>query len=127
MKKLCQFALVAGFWIVSACGGSGGYSGGNPTGPGTGGNINCPANNVCMGSAAFVPTSITVTKGTLVTFNNTSVVDHNIVFDAPLPAAVENPGSLPYGSSVGRTFATAGTYNFHCTIHGGMTGMVIAQ
>lgn len=125
MNKLCSKMLVAGVAIFFGCsGGSGGYQ--NPTDPGTGGDT-CPAGTVCMRAAAFSPTSLTVSNNTTVTFNNNSTVDHNVVFDTPIPAATSDIGLIAYGSSATRAFGTVGTYNFHCTIHPLMTGRVIVQ
>jgi hypothetical protein len=132
MRKLCSLVMVAGFVAIAGCGGGGGGGyggGGNPNDPGGGGGNNnpCPSGTVCMLASSFNPTSVTVNKGTTVTFNNNSLVDHNIVFDAPVPEATTDIGPISYGSSTTRVFNTAGTYNFHCTIHAGMTGKVIAQ
>ncbi|HUQ20250.1 MAG TPA: plastocyanin/azurin family copper-binding protein [Gemmatimonadaceae bacterium] len=128
MRKFCSTMFVAGFFVVVSGCGSGGYGSNNsPTGPGTG-TTTCPAGAVCMGPATFVPANITVPSNTTVTFSNTSTVDHEIVFDAPLPATTANIGLVSYGSSATRTFATVGTYNFHCTIHPStMVGKVVVQ
>lgn len=43
----------------------------------------------------------------------------------PGPGAKElNSGTLGNGGVYSHTFATAGTYPYHCEIHGGMTGTV---
>jgi plastocyanin len=80
-----------------------------------------------MRASTFNPTSLTVANNTTVTFSNNSTVDHNVVFDAPTPAATANIGLISYGSIATRTFGTVGTYNFHCTIHDGMIGKVVVQ
>jgi plastocyanin len=36
-----------------------------------------------------------------------------------------NSGNIANGATYVHTFATAGTYNYRCTIHGGMTGSVV--
>ncbi len=99
MRKLRSLMLVAGFAVFAGCGGGGGgYGGGNnnPTDPGGGGGNNnpCPSGSVCMLASSFNPTSVTVNKGTTVTFNNSSLVDHNIVFDTPIPEATTDIGLL---------------------------------
>ena len=131
MRKIGSIALVLGFSILNACGGYGGGGGGggggyngSPTGPG---NTTCPANTVCLRAASFEPTSLTVTKGTTVTFDNSSVVDHNVIFDAPTSPGVADIGAFAYGTMTTRTFGTVGTFNFHCTIHAGMNGKIIVQ
>ena len=78
-----------------------------------------------MRSAVFDPTELSVTKGSSVTFSNTSTVPHNVVFDAPLDPAVVDIGQINSGATSSRTFNTSGTWNFHCTIHGGMDGKIV--
>jgi plastocyanin len=129
MRKLCSTILVSGVAIFFGCGGGSGGGGGysnNPNDPGGGGDT-CPAGTVCMRAASFNPTSLTVANNTTVTFSNNSNVDHNVVFDPPLPAATANIGLISYGSVATRTFGTVGTYTFHCTIHNGMIGQVVVQ
>jgi plastocyanin len=129
MRKIGSMALVVGFSILNACGGSygGGGGGGGYTGPTDPGNTACPANTVCARASSFDPATLTVAKGTVVTFDNKSTVDHNVIFDAPTPPGVADIGAFAYGTSTTRTFGTVGTYNFHCTIHAGMTGTITVQ
>jgi plastocyanin len=70
--------------------------------------------------------TLTVNAGASVNFTNNSGVIHNVVFDSP-PAPVAD---IPQNSSgtTARTFATAGTYNFHCDFHApGMKGKIVVQ
>ena len=127
MRKICSTMLVAGLVVFFGCsGGSGGYNN-NPTDPGPGGGDTCPAGTVCMRASTFNPTSLTVASNTTVNFSNNSTVDHNVIFDTPIPAATTNIGLITYGSSTTRAFGTVGTYKFHCTIHDGMAGQVVVQ
>jgi plastocyanin len=73
----------------------------------------------------FSPSQLTVTAGTSVTFNNTSGTTHNVTFTtADAPANVDDFAS---GTRV-VAFPTAGTYDYHCTIHGlSMSGVVVVQ
>jgi plastocyanin len=75
------------------------------------------------GNYFFSPTPDTVAAGTAVTFRFGSVV-HNVHFDAVANA----PDSIASTSqaNVPRTFTTAGTFNYHCLIHG-IGGTVIVQ
>ena len=78
-----------------------------------------------MRGSIFQPTSVTVVKGTAVSFQNSSGVDHNIVFDAP-PAGVTDIGPISSGTQT-RTFGTAGSFALHCIIHAGMIATVVVQ
>jgi plastocyanin len=74
-------------------------------------------------SLAFSPGTVTIAPGGTVTFAFGSV-GHSVQFDTgtnPPP----NITGINANSSIGRTFAAAGTYTYHCTIHPSMTGTVI--
>jgi plastocyanin len=74
-------------------------------------------------SLAFTPSTITVAPGATVTFVFGSV-GHNVFFDATPGAPADIPG-VNANTSVARSFATAGSFTFHCHIHAGMTGTVV--
>jgi plastocyanin len=80
-----------------------------------------------MRASSFDPSELTVTRGAVVTFENNSGVVHDVVFDAPISPGVTDIGTINSGSSTTRTFSTAGNWNFHCTLHGGMVGRIVAQ
>lgn len=126
--------------FVPACGG------GDPTGGG-----GPPVANVSMtdnnGSTpyAFSPASLTVTVGTTVKWTNGGKAEHTSTSDAtpqpvwdsgtvppagtgscdPYSDPYCTPGTTPAGT-YRRTFNTAGTYPYHCNVHGalGMTGTI---
>ena len=105
-------------------GGGGGGGGGDPYGGG--GSGTCPANSVCFLASSFDPAVLTVNKGTTVQFVNNSGIGHTVNFDAPRPPNVTDIG-LNTSGTFGRTFNDVGTFNFHCTVHAGMTGQVKVQ
>ena len=76
-------------------------------------------------SLQFSPQSVTIPIGGTVTWQF-SESTHNVTFTGPSPAG----GSIPdqnAGSTVSRTFATAGTFSYACTRHSGMVGEVVVQ
>jgi plastocyanin len=125
-------ALLAG--LLAACGGGGTTS---PTGTtDTGGNQN-PAplqagvqiRTDAPGSSgpgfSFSPNSVTIARGGTVTWTNSTGIDHNVTFVAAT-GAPQTVANFTTGEQV-RTFTTAGTFNYTCTLHSGMTGSVKVQ
>lgn len=78
-----------------------------------------------MGAASFAPASVTIAANGTVTWNNTSGITHNVTFTAAtgVPSDISDHSS---GTNQ-RTFGTAGTFAFRCTLHGGMNGSVVVQ
>lgn len=79
-------------------------------------------NQVSIQNFAFSPMTITVKKGTKVTWTNNDSVKHT---------ATENDGKngpsapeLDPGKSYSFTFNEVGTFHYHCAIHPDMTGTV---
>lgn len=69
---------------------------------------------------AFNPGTLTVQAGTTVTWTNNDPAKHTIT------SATFN-GDVNSGATFSFKFDTAGTYNYHCSIHPSMTGQVIVQ
>lgn len=70
---------------------------------------------------AFNPGTLTVKKGTKVTWTNQDVAKHTVSFDS---MAVESP-FLGSGETFSYTFDKAGTYPYHCAPHPYMKGTVV--
>jgi plastocyanin len=90
-----------------------------------------------MTSTTFSPSSVTVTAGTIVTWTNDAGTPHNVTWSSAAGRNAAGAGdgtgdtdSFASGSHT-RVFATPGTYDFYCTIHGsptaGMRGTLIVQ
>ena len=120
---------------IVGCGGSstapsGGSNNNNPiTQPSPGGSS---SNSIEVGNNFFDPNSTTVAVGTKVTWSwNTcsgdgyggqTCVSHAILFDDGTASGAQSDGSWS------RTFTSAGTYKYHCTIHGAaMSGTIVVQ
>jgi plastocyanin len=74
---------------------------------------------------AFFPSSITVPKGTTVTWVNMDFIQHTMasgVDGAPTGAFDSHP--LGHMQSFSYTFTTPGTYPYYCDLHPDMTGTV---
>ncbi len=81
---------------------------------------------VSINDFAFSPQAITVSAGTTVTWTNKDSAEHTVTSD---DASSDGPNSqqLAQGASYTFTFATAGTYKYHCANHPNMTGTVIVK
>jgi plastocyanin len=77
---------------------------------------------VSLQNFAFSPASITVAKGTTVTWTNNDTTTHTIVETDGKTGP--NSGNVNPGSTYTFTFSQAGTYQYHCSIHPEMTGTV---
>lgn len=70
--------------------------------------------------AAFSPTTLDVLPGETVTWTNASPRTHTVTSDAGVFAS----GDLAPGNRFTWTFAAAGAFPYHCSIHPGMIGEV---
>jgi plastocyanin len=95
-------------------------SGGTTTTAGGAGQAGVTASD----SLKFSPDTLTVSVGHAVTWTNGGSVGHTVTFDSG-PAFSE---PLNAGATVMRTFTTAGTFAYHCSIHGpSMHGTIIVK
>jgi len=124
--------------MAAACGGGGG-GGGSTTGPnpnpGGTGNPGGVTNTVNLADQTFSPASVTVPVGTTVTWQWPSTCTdgyggyytcptHSVVFDdgSNISSPTQSTGTFA------RTFTAAGTFKYHCVIHGtAMSGQVVVQ
>jgi len=69
---------------------------------------------------AFNPSTVSIAATDTIYFTFQSV-QHNVIFDTP-----GSPANVPSSQSttVKRQFTSAGTFNYHCSIHPQMTGSV---
>lgn len=78
-------------------------------------------NEVTISNYSFGPTTLTVKVGTTVKWTNQDTVAHTVTSDG----GVFDSGNLPQGQSFSYTFATVGTFPYHCTYHAMMTGTIV--
>jgi plastocyanin len=90
----------------------------------TGTSFPSTAGVVASTSNQFTPASVDISVGGTVTWTFQSVT-HNVTFASGggAPANIGNSTN----TDVSRTFNTAGTFTYDCTLHGGMTGTVIVH
>ena len=126
-RTLIAFTLFAAAVLAAGCGGSGGYGGGSPTStaapttsvagtPGSG-------TAVAIDNFAFSPATLKVKLGQQVTWTNQQQgVTHTVTADG---GTFDHP--MPSGATFSFTFATAGSFAYHCKIHPSMHGRIVAS
>lgn len=107
--RMLAFVAVLG---AAACSNNSLYGGG-----GGGGGCTPTATQVCMNGSTFGPLNLTVTHGTTVTWMNGDGIAHTVT-SATGSADVYDSQNIAGGGTFNHTFATAGTYNYYCKIHG---------
>jgi plastocyanin len=123
-RMLKQVLTTVAITCVFGCGG-----GSDSTSPPAGVNTTPAADGISVTNNAFSPTAKTVSVGAAVDWAwNTctptpgygeTCVSHNIVFDDGVSSGLQDQGTYR------RTFAAAGTYPYHCAIHGtAMSGTI---
>lgn len=127
LKQVCTTVAVA---CLFGCGGSGGYST-SPPPPSGGVNTAPPAGGISVTNNAFTPAAKTVPTGTTVTwawnsctsgYSGQTCVSHDIVFDDGVSSGLQDQGTYS------RKFTVAGTYPYHCSVHGpAMSGSITAN
>jgi plastocyanin len=81
--------------------------------------------NAVIKNYSFVPGTLHVKPGAVVTFYNDDIIRHNIVDDTPGQFASPN---VEAGSSVELKFGnTPFEWNFHCSIHPNMKGKIVVD
>ncbi len=78
---------------------------------------------VSISGFSYSPRNLTVAVGDTVTWTNSDAQAHTATADD----AAWNTGNLGNGASGSVTFATAGTFPYHCNVHPDMTGSVTVQ
>jgi len=76
-------------------------------------------NSIDILDFAFNPDTVTVTKGTTVTWTNKDSAQHTVTGTA------FTSETLSQGQSYSFTFNEAGTFEYHCKFHPNMLGKVI--
>ena len=83
---------------------------------------------VAQKNIAFVPSSVSVAKGTTVKWTNQDSVNHDVTKKSgPGPDFSSGQGNLARGASYQQTFNTSGTINYVCTVHPGMAGTITVK
>lgn len=80
------------------------------------------AQEVKIDNFSFGPATITVARGTTVTWTNRDDIPHTVVSDGAFKSkAMDTEDKFSY------TFAKPGTYSYFCSLHPKMTGKVVVK
>lgn len=131
MRKRFILFITPTLLAALACGGGGGLYGNsgssnNPTSPNTPSptppSTPQATDKVTVENNQFTPPDIQVSPGTTVTWTwSAGASTHNVTFSDGVTSNDRASGSYT------RTFATAGTFPYSCTLHPGMTGTVTVK
>jgi plastocyanin len=81
---------------------------------------------VAIMNYGFYPTTLTVTKGTAVTWVNMDFVQHTVTAGTEqAPTNLFDSHELSHMQSFSYTFSTPGTYVYYCDIHPNMMGTIV--
>ena len=81
------------------------------------------SDKVSIYNMAFAASGTTVTKGTTVTWTNNDNMTHTVTADDNSFTS----GYLNKGDIFSHRFDSTGTFNYHCSVHTGMTGSVTVK
>lgn len=79
---------------------------------------------VKISNFSFNPEALTINSGDTVTWTNDDTANHTIVSDS---GSELNSSTIAHGATFSHTFNTAGTFNYHCSIHLTMTGSITVK
>ena len=120
---LAVVAMLIGFasalWGCNSYSSSGPYPSYTPPPP----PANTAANTVLISGYAFSPSTLAVTKGTAVTWQNNDGVVHTSTSDN----SAWDTGDIAPGATKTATFNAAGTFTYHCAMHPMMTAKIVVQ
>lgn len=71
----------------------------------------------------FMPGTITVAAGTMVTWTNNDAMDHTVTNEN----GIFDSGNIQPGITYSYRFDDAGTFTYHCALHAGMQGTVVVE
>ncbi len=117
-NRIAAIAILLPLVALIACGGYGSQPAATPA----------PAQNssqpaVTISGFAFSPATLTVKAGTTVTWTNNDPTAHTVTSDN----GAFDSGNVASNGAFSYTFASAGTFPYHCAIHASMKASVVVQ
>ncbi|GAA3036986.1 plastocyanin [Streptomyces olivoverticillatus] len=87
-------------------------------------NVSAAANHVTIAGFAFAPSTLTISRGTTVTWTNDDSAPHTVTSSASGPL---HSSTLHRGDTYSYTFNSTGTFGYYCMIHPDMHGTVVVK
>lgn len=117
MQKIIIILSIFSLVVLSgfSCGAYGGTKNNNPA------NSTSEPNAVNIQNFSFIPSTLTIKKGTTVTWTNNDSALHQI------KSVTFNSSQLSKGQSFSFTFNETGTFDYSCAIHPSMLGKIIVE
>lgn len=106
-------ALVAGVALLAGCASTGASAPASPA-----------EASVQMQGFAFAPKTLSIAKGTKVTWTNKDATTHTVTGGTPPSKDGKFDLNVPAGATATFTFNDAGTFAYFCTIHNSMTATI---
>ncbi len=117
-----RLIVLAAFPVLASCGGSSTPTMPSPP-PTTGPAVSIVSGASVMTTGAYAPNPITIAVGGTVTWVNNDSTTHTSTSDG----GPWSSGDIAPGGTFTTTFASAGTFTYHCAIHPNMIGSVTVQ
>lgn len=122
VMMLVLAALVVTLMVAAGCGSKKTTTPTTPkTTPSTSPPSGSTGSTVVIKNFTFEPSQLTVKAGTTVTWKNEDSTVHTVT------GTGWDSGQVQPGAEFQKTFDTAGTYDYHCSIHPSMTGKVVVN
>jgi plastocyanin len=84
--------------------------------------------SVSLKNIQFSPKTLSVAKGTTVTWTNDDSVNHDVTkTGGPGPKFSSGSGNMAQGDTYKQKLTTPGTIDYVCTVHPGMTGKITVK
>lgn len=119
-KSVLSACLI--FFLINGCNSDDNSTNSNPPD----GNSN--TNQITMQSNSFSPNGTVIAAGTTVTWTNNDSFAHTVTSgSAGSPDGMFDSGNIGANGTFSYKFDTAGTFNYYCRLHPGMTGRITVQ
>ena len=113
--------VTIGSAMAIACSGSSSSPSAPSSGSGT--NVSIVSGSSNLTTTAYAPNPVSISVGGTVTWINNDTTAHTATGNT----GSFDSGTIGPGGSFSRTFTSAGSFPYHCTLHPGMVGTVNVQ